>query len=63
MKAEDTKYGRNWAGKASLCETCAYTGGYCLKNRMRFYRCKDYVNENYQKDGKQKTNKTFRKEK
>lgn len=42
---DDTKYGRNWAGKASLCETCAYTGGYCLKNRMRFYRCKDYVRE------------------
>ena len=51
MKEDDTKYGRNRDGKASLCETCAYTGGYCLKNRMRFYRCKDYVNENYGKKG------------
>lgn len=49
VEINDTKYGRNWAGKASLCETCAYTGGYCLKNRMRFYKCKDYVKE---KDGK-----------
>lgn len=42
---DDTKYGRNWAGKTALCETCAYTGGYCLKSKMRFYKCKDYVRE------------------
>lgn len=50
MKEDNTKYGRNWAGKASLCETCAYTGGYCLKNRMRFYKCKDYVKEKEEKE-------------
>lgn len=45
MKAEETKYGVNSKGKVSLCETCAYTGGYCQKNCIRFYKCKDYVRE------------------
>lgn len=45
MKTEESKYGVNSKGKVSLCETCAYTGGYCQKNRIRFYKCKDYVRE------------------
>lgn len=36
------QYGTNKKGKIPLCATCAYTGGYCLKN-LKYYRCKDYV--------------------
>ena len=39
----DSKYGRNKKGKLSLCETCAYVGGFCQEKNLHFYRCKNYV--------------------